>query len=65
MKLAVSPPAPPLVLGGREFPRVTWYKDWSLIHLHFICGILLLSSATNGYDGSMSESMQKDRKAFC
>ncbi|KAK3620639.1 hypothetical protein LTR56_023298 [Elasticomyces elasticus] len=46
----------PFIVGGREFPRVTWYRHSSLIRLHLIIGILLLSSATNGYDGSMSAS---------
>jgi hypothetical protein len=43
-----------VVVGGREYPEVTWYKNGSLVHLHALCIILLLSSATNGYDGSMS-----------
>ena len=46
----------PFVVGGQVFPRVTWYKHGSLIRLKLICGILLLSSATNGFDGSMSKS---------
>ena len=45
-----------LVVGGQEYPEVKWWKHKSLIHLHFLCAILLLSSATNGYDGSMSIS---------
>jgi len=48
----------PLIVGGKEFPRITWYKDKSLIHLHLLCVILLLSSATNGYDGSMMNGLQ-------
>ncbi|KAK3110149.1 hypothetical protein LTR53_015864 [Teratosphaeriaceae sp. CCFEE 6253] len=39
----------PFVVGGKVFPRVTWYRHGSLIRLHLICGILLLSSATNGF----------------
>ncbi|KAK3632016.1 hypothetical protein LTR56_016609 [Elasticomyces elasticus] len=48
----------PFIVGGREFPRVTWYRHGSLIRLHLIIGILLLSSATNGYDGSMMNGLQ-------
>ncbi|KAK5677052.1 hypothetical protein LTS10_010240 [Elasticomyces elasticus] len=48
----------PFIVGGREFPRVTWYRHSSLIRLHLIIGILLLSSATNGYDGSMMNGLQ-------
>ncbi|KAL6245286.1 hypothetical protein RBB50_008061 [Rhinocladiella similis] len=47
-----------LVVGGRQYPQVTWYKNGALIHLHFLCVILLLSSATNGYDGSMMNGLQ-------
>ncbi|KAH8811344.1 general substrate transporter [Xylogone sp. PMI_703] len=47
-----------IVVGGQEYPKVTWYKDRALIHLHLLCGILLLSSATNGYDGSMMNGLQ-------
>jgi hypothetical protein len=44
----------PLVVGGKEFPKVVWYKHSSLVHLHLLVGVLMLSSATNGFDGSMS-----------
>jgi hypothetical protein len=43
-----------LVVGGQEYPEIKWWQHKSLIHLHCLCAILLLSSATNGYDGSMS-----------
>ncbi|EXJ62573.1 hypothetical protein A1O7_03011 [Cladophialophora yegresii CBS 114405] len=47
-----------LVVGGQEYPEVKWWKHRSLIHLHCLCAILLLSSATNGYDGSMMNGLQ-------
>ncbi|KAH0846416.1 hypothetical protein AYO21_07147 [Fonsecaea monophora] len=52
------PKSQTLVVGGQEFPEVKWWKHKSLIHLHFLCAILLLSSATNGYDGSMMNGLQ-------
>lgn len=59
--------ASPVIVGGKSFEKVTWWKHGSLIHLHCICAILLLSSATNGFDGSMSRSQfchktQQERK---
>ena len=54
---AAAPTTSLNVVGGQTFPEVTWWKHGSLIHLHCICAILLLSSATNGFDGSMSRSL--------
>lgn len=55
------PQSDTLVVGGKEYPQVKWWKHRCLIHLHFLCAILLLSSATNGYDGSMSMLNTKER----
>ncbi|KAK5943513.1 hypothetical protein PMZ80_004521 [Knufia obscura] len=48
----------PVIVAGKEFPTVTWYKHRSLIHLHSLVVVLLLSSATNGFDGSMMNGLQ-------
>jgi sugar porter (SP) family MFS transporter len=46
------------VIGGREFPQVTWYKDPQLRKLYAISLILIISQATNGFDGSMMNGLQ-------
>ncbi|KAF2250441.1 hexose transporter protein [Trematosphaeria pertusa] len=38
---------------GREFPNVTWYKLPHLRRTYFLLFFVILTSATNGYDGSM------------
>src|SRR3954464_10642269 len=46
------------VLGGREFPQVTWYKHAGLRRLYFLLATVILVSATNGFDGSMMNGLQ-------
>jgi len=46
------------ILGGREFPQVTWYKDPGLRKLYFLLSTVILVSATNGFDGSMMNGLQ-------
>ncbi|KAI5779594.1 general substrate transporter [Geopyxis carbonaria] len=46
------------MLGGREFPVVTWYKDPGLRHLYLLLGTVIMVSATNGFDGSMMNGLQ-------
>jgi hypothetical protein len=41
-------------VGGVEFPRITWYKDPNMRWLYITLMFAVLTSATNGYDGSMS-----------
>ncbi|KAK9471179.1 lactose permease [Dipodascopsis tothii] len=45
-------------LGGRFFPNRTWYKDSGMRKLYFYVFVLLMTSATNGYDGSMMNALQ-------
>lgn len=45
-------------LGGREFPRITWYKEPGLRGLYVAMMFAVLTSATNGYDGSMMNGLQ-------
>ncbi|KIV94782.1 hypothetical protein PV10_02514 [Exophiala mesophila] len=45
-------------LGGRQFPAVTWYKDKALRKYYIILMFVVLTSATNGYDGSMMNGLQ-------
>lgn len=40
-------------IAGREFPNITWYKRRNLRTLYFCMCFVILTSATNGYDGSM------------
>lgn len=45
-------------LAEREFPAVTWYKDPAL-RRNYICLMFVdITSATNGYDGSMVNGLQ-------
>lgn len=46
------------ILGGREFPVVTWYKDPGLRKLYFLLATVIMVSATNGFDGSMMNGLQ-------
>lgn len=46
------------LLGGREFPVVTWYKDPGLRKLYLLLSTVILVSATNGFDGSMMNGLQ-------
>ncbi|KAF2842908.1 hexose transporter protein [Patellaria atrata CBS 101060] len=45
-------------LAGKEFPRVTWYKDPGLRRTYICLMFVVLTSATNGYDGSMVNGLQ-------
>lgn len=45
-------------VGGREFPRITWYKDKNLRWMYVCLMFAVLTSATNGYDGSMMNGLQ-------
>lgn len=45
-------------VGGREFPRITWYKEKNLRGLYLLLCLAVLTSATNGYDGSMMNGLQ-------
>jgi len=45
-------------LAEREFPRVTWYKDAGLRKNYICLMFVVLTSATNGYDGSMVNGLQ-------
>ena len=40
-------------VAGKQFPNVTWYKRSNLRTLYFLMFFVILTSATNGYDGSM------------
>lgn len=39
-------------LAGREFPRVYWFKDPGLRKTYICLFFVILTSATNGYDGN-------------
>ncbi|RDW68514.1 MFS sugar transporter-like protein [Coleophoma crateriformis] len=45
-------------LAGQEFPRVTWYKQKGMRGLYIRLLFIVLTSATNGYDGSMMNGLQ-------
>jgi sugar porter (SP) family MFS transporter len=45
-------------IAGREFPAVTWYKDPGLRRTYLVLFLVILTSATNGYDGSMMNGLQ-------
>ena len=45
-------------LAGRSFPRITWYKNPALRRTYFVLFFVVLTSATNGYDGSMMNGLQ-------
>ncbi|KIW80635.1 hypothetical protein Z517_07251 [Fonsecaea pedrosoi CBS 271.37] len=45
-------------LAGRQFPAVTWYKDPALRKTYICLMFVVLTSATNGYDGSMMNGLQ-------
>jgi MFS family permease len=45
-------------LADREFPCVTWYKDAALRKTYICLMFVVLTSATNGYDGSMVNGLQ-------
>jgi MFS family permease len=41
-----------------DLPRVTWYKHAGLIKLYLLLLIVLSSSATTGFDGSLMNALQ-------
>lgn len=45
-------------LAGQEFPRITWYKQKGMRGLYVCLLFVVLTSATNGYDGSMMNGLQ-------
>ena len=45
-------------LAGREFPEVTWYKDPALRRTYLCLMLVVITSATNGYDGSIVNALQ-------
>lgn len=45
-------------VGGREFPRITWYKEPGMRGVYIALMFAVLTSATNGYDGSMMNGLQ-------
>ena len=45
-------------VAGRQFPRITWYRDPALRKTYIILMFVVLTSATNGYDGSMMNGLQ-------
>lgn len=52
----------------REFAAVTWYKDPGLRKTYIILLFVVMTSASNGFDGSMVNGLQalkpwRDRKA--
>lgn len=49
---------PTFELGGTEFPRITWYKTKGVRGLYVALMFAVLTSATNGYDGSMMNGLQ-------
>ncbi|KAL2833789.1 general substrate transporter [Aspergillus cavernicola] len=46
------------VLAGRHFPRVTWWKNPGMRRTYICLMFVILTSATNGYDGSMMNGLQ-------
>lgn len=45
-------------VGGKEFPRITWYKEPGMRGMYITLMFAVLTSATNGYDGSMMNGLQ-------
>ncbi|CAN8105397.1 unnamed protein product [Discula destructiva] len=45
-------------LAGREWPRVTWWRMKYMRSLYLYLWAAMLTSATNGYDGSLINSLQ-------
>lgn len=45
-------------LAEREFPEVTWYKDAGLRRTYICLMFVVLTSATNGFDGSLVNGLQ-------
>ncbi|TVY15188.1 Lactose permease [Lachnellula arida] len=45
-------------LAGKQFPRVTWYKQKGMRGMYVCLLFVVLTSATNGYDSSMMNGLQ-------
>ncbi|CAG8951282.1 hypothetical protein HYFRA_00008031 [Hymenoscyphus fraxineus] len=45
-------------LAGKQFPRVTWYRQKGMRGLYICLLFVVLTSATNGYDSSMMNGLQ-------
>jgi len=45
-------------VAGQQFPRVNWVKDPALRKTYLCLSLVVLTSATNGYDGSMVNGLQ-------
>ena len=45
-------------VGGRDFPKISWWKDPNLRTLYICLMFVVLTSATNGYDGSLMNGLQ-------
>ncbi|KAI9375045.1 general substrate transporter [Aspergillus egyptiacus] len=45
-------------LAGREWPKVTWWKMKGMRFVYITLWAALITSATNGYDGSLMNSLQ-------
>ncbi|KAK1750861.1 general substrate transporter [Echria macrotheca] len=45
-------------LAGREWPRVTWYKMKGMRTVYLTLWAAMLTSATNGYDGSLMNGLE-------
>ncbi|KAF2669590.1 hexose transporter protein [Microthyrium microscopicum] len=56
--VAKAPTKGTFVLADREFPRKSWYKDTALRKTYVLLMLVVLTSATNGYDGSMVNGLQ-------
>ena len=40
-------------VAGKEFPNIKWWTQKNLRNTYFLLTLAILTSATNGYDGSM------------
>ncbi|MCJ1308864.1 hypothetical protein MMC25_002519 [Agyrium rufum] len=58
MGLGDAPTKGTFQLAGREFPAVTWYTNPGLRRTYIFLLFVVLTSATNGYDGSMVNGLQ-------
>ena len=45
-------------VGGQEFSRISWWKEPGIRGLYVCLMFAVLTSATNGYDGSMMNGLQ-------
>ncbi|KFY62371.1 hypothetical protein V496_04631 [Pseudogymnoascus sp. VKM F-4515 (FW-2607)] len=53
-----TPSKPTFEVAGREFPRITWWNEPGMRSLYICLGFVVLTSATNGYDGSLMNGLQ-------